>query len=451
MFRPIQPQFKIRVFNGKKIHLDTLRSSNVITSDNGDYIDIEPCVSYPVTYEEQASLLNTLSFTVSKNADLLLYYFYIGQAIIFYGGYYADNQSGMRHVFSGTVTRIRTHFADNGLVTFSVECMNYGFTKLGKDFKNFVYPDKGSSRKFAQSETLTLEQIIRGIAEENNFEIGEINLSSSARNINYSKINIKYQKNVSDWKFLTQLAQDFGCNVWISFEDGVEKLNFVSHEIAYRKQSDISFLYPLYGITNKGLKGVSNASSESEMQRFSDSAYDRPRILRDVNVDEDISQAYAVNRSAMYFDKTTGEYKESVARIATDKNGKNTITFYELDEQRVEWVHQNMPDIADKIRDSSPTSLPWGDPEVPDPETASYYYKTIKIYDESTAVFDRAFFGITVTAKCNQDLDIHSQRTYRIRGILSYHSQNLNTSFFLRGLKHIWDTDGTWTELDFIR
>ena len=85
------------------------------------------------------------------------------------------------------------------------------------------------------------------------------------------------------------------------------------------------------------------------------------------------------------------------------------------------------------------------------PEHANYYYKTIKIYDEQTAVFDRAFFGITVTAKCNQDLDIHSQRTYKVRGILSYHSKSLNTSFFLRGLKHIWDADGNWTELDFIR
>ena len=138
MFRPIQPQFKIRLFCGK-VQPDIFRNSNVIVSNNGDYIDIEPCVTFPVTYEEQASLLNTLSFTVSKNADLLLYYFHIGQTVIFYGGYYADNQSGMKHVFSGTVTRIKTHFDNNGIVTFTVECMNYGFTKLGKDFKNFQF------------------------------------------------------------------------------------------------------------------------------------------------------------------------------------------------------------------------------------------------------------------------------------------------------------------------
>ena len=124
MFRPLQPQFKIRVFNGKRVHLDTLKGSNVVTSSDENYIDIEPCVAFPVTYEEQASLLNTLQFTVDKYADLLLYYFYIGQSIILYGGYYADNQSGMRHVFSGTVTRIKTTFTDNGRISFTVECMN---------------------------------------------------------------------------------------------------------------------------------------------------------------------------------------------------------------------------------------------------------------------------------------------------------------------------------------
>lgn len=446
VFRPLQPQFKIRVFNGKRVHLDTLKGTNVVTSSDENYIDIEPCVAFPVTYEEQASLLNTLQFTVDKNADLLLYYFYIGQAIIFYGGYYSDSQSSMRHVFSGTVTRIRTHFSNNGRVSFTVECMNYGFTKLGKDYKNFVYPDKSGNRKFAQSETLTLSDIITGIAKENNFEIGEIELSSSAKAVSFDKANIRYQKNVSDWKFLTMLAQDFGCNVWISTENGVEKLNFVSQEKAFRKQSDISFLFPLYGTNGRTQMGE---FLDSEVQRFDNSAYNRPRILRDVNVDEDISQAYAVSRSAMYFDKTTGEYKDAISRIETDKDGNNSITFYELDEQRVAYVNENMPKIADKIRDGSPTSLPWGTPD--NPECASYYYRTVKVYDEQTAVFDRAFFGITVTAKCNQDLDIHSQRTYKLRGILSYHSKNLSTSFFLRGLKHIWDANGTWTELDFIR
>lgn len=451
MFRPLQPQFKIRVFNGKRIHLDTLKGSNVVASSDENYIDIEKCVAYPVIYEEEASLLNTLKFTVDKNADLLLYYFYPGQAVIFYGGYYSESKSSVRHVFSGTVTRIRTHFANSGKVSFTVECMNYGYTKMGKDVKNFVYPDEDSERKFAKAENLSLKDIIVGIAKENNFELGEIDLSSSAKSVNFDKIHIRYQKDVSDWKFLTMLAQDFGCSVWISSENGIDKLNFVSHEKAFHKQSDIGFLFPLYNIALLDTSGSGGDVKDYEMQKFADPAYNRPRLLRDVTVDEDISMAYAVSRSAMYFDKATGEYKESVSKIETDKDGKSTITFYELDESRVAYVHQNMPDIADKIRDGSPTSMEWGVAGDNNPEHANYYYKAIKVYDEQTAVFDKAFFGITVTAKCNQDLDIHSQRTYRVRGILSYHSKNLDTSFFLRGLKHVWDSDGNWTELDFIR
>lgn len=441
MNSPLQPQVKIRVFNGKQVHLDTLKGTRVSSSASGDYIDIEQCISYPVVYEEQASLLNTLSFTVTKNAEVLLYYFYIGQSIILYGGHYTQDQSGMRHVFSGTVTRIRTRFENSGKISFTVECMNYGFTKMGKDPKNFVYPDSKSSRAFARKDSLSLTDIVKGIAKENNYEVGDISLSAGAKAYKATKTNVCYQKNVTDWKFLTDLAEEFGCTVWISIEGGVEKLNFSSYEKATSKQSELSFLYPLYGV----IKDI----EDSEVQKFKDSAYNRPRIIRDVTVEEDISMAYAVSRSAMYFDKETGEYKESVSKIETDKNGKSTITFYELDEAKVEQVHNTNPEIADAIRGSSPTSLEWGTPD--NPRCASYYYKAVKIYDESVAVFDKAFFGITVTAKCNQDLDIISQRTYKIRGILSYHSKDLSTSFFLRGVKHIWDSDGSWTELDFIR
>lgn len=441
MQRPLQPQFKIKVFNGNRAHLDTFKGTLGDKSAE-DALFIEQCVSYPVVYEEQASLLNTLTFTVDKFADTLLYYFYIGQAIIFYGGYYSDNTSGMRHVFSGTVTRIRTNFTDSGKVTFSVECMNYGFTKLGKDFKNFVYPDENSKRNFARKSTLTIEDIVRGIAEENKFSVGKIELSAEARKFRLDNKNIRYQKNVSDWKFLTMLAQDFGCTVWINTVDGVDYLNFMSNKKAFDVQStDITFLYPLQGVPWQPL--------DSDMQRFSDPGYDRPRLLRDLVVDEDVSLAYSVARTSMYYDKNTGEYKEMISKIGEDKDGKTVVTFYELDEQKVAYIEKMFPDIAEEIRNGSPTSLPWGTPD--NPRNASYYYRAVEQYDEQQAVFDKAFFGITVQARCNQDLDIISQRTYKVRGILSYHSKDKETSFFLRGLKHIWDKDGNWTELDFIR
>lgn len=441
MNNPLQPQFKIRIFNGKKAQLDTLKKTGVNIATDKEYIDIESCVSTPVVYEEEANLLNTLNFTIDKYADLLLYYLYIGQTVFLYGGYYMDNGSGMQHVFSGTVTRVKTQFFDSGRVSCSVECMNYGYVKMGKDYKNFVYPDSRSSRRFATKDSLSAEDIIKGIAEDNKMSLGKIVLSSEAKAMRFTKDNIRYQRNMSDWKFLQILAQDLGCNMWITTDNGTDQINFVSYEKAFRDQSEISFLFPLYGVISD--------IRPSEMQTFEDSTYNRPRILRGLTVDEDISQATAVTRSAMYFDKDTGEYKEAISAINEDKNGNRTIVFYELDESKVEYVHQTNPELADKIRESGPTSLPWGNPD--NPESASYYYRKVKIYDESQSVFDKAFFGIKVTAKCNQDLKIRSQRTYKIRGILSYHSKNLETSFYLRGLKHVWDKDGVWTELDFIR
>lgn len=442
MFRPLQPQFKIRVFDGKRVSLETLKSTKVSTGSN--FIDIEACCAYPVTYEESADLLTHLNFTVDKNADVLLYYFFIGQSVILYGGYYADNERGMRHIFSGTVTRIRTHFSDTGRVSFSVECMNYGFTKLGKDYKNFVYPDKNSKRKGANKDTMSVTDIIKCIAEDSNFEIGEISLKSGAKSVNFDKINVRYQKNMTDWQFLTKLAQDFGCSVWISTEDGVDKLYFVSQEKAFQKQSkDISFLYPLNGVIDK--------VEDKEMQKFSESAYNRPRILREVNVEEDIASAYSISRSAMYFDKDTGEQKEATMQITEDEKGNRHVYFYELDEQRVAQINKENPEIADEIRENGPASLPWGTPD--NPRNASYYYKRIEYHENfnEQAVFDKHWFGITITAKCNQDLNIHSQRAYSIRGILRYNVKGPTSMYFLRGLKHIWDSDGTWTELDFIQ
>ena len=444
---PIQSQFKIRVFNGKLgKNIDNVRGSNALVASDDSYIDIEPCVALPVTYEEEASLLTTLKFTVDKYADLLLKYFYIGQSVLFFGGIYTGTDSSVRQIFSGSVTRIRTHFSDSGKVSFNVECMSYGFNKLGKNIKTFVYPDSESSRKFARKDSLSIEDIVKGIASEVGIEIGRLELSSEAKSIRMTKDSIEYQKEITDWNFLRMLAQKAAAEVWISNEDGTDKLNFVSSGKAFSKQSEITFLYPLYGVITD--------IRDSEIQKGTVKEYNRPRILHELNVDEDISSAYAVTRSAQFFDKSTGEYKEVTAQI-TSKNGKNEIVFYDLDEQRVAEVENSedprMKEIADKIRSGSPTSLEWGTPGDGNPEHASYYYKEIKKYDESMAVFDRAFFGITVTGWVNLDLDIVSQKTYKIRGILSYNSDSLETSFFLRGLKHVWDTDGCKTELDFIR
>ena len=109
--------------------------------------------------------------------------------------------------------------------------------------------------------------------------------------------------------------------------------------------------------------------------------------------------------------------------------------------------------MAERIRRLGPFNIEWSSGREPEsPQFARYYYKAVtKPYDESVAVFDKAFLGIKIKARCNQDLDIHSQRVYNVRGILRYSSTEKTEGYFLRGLTHIWDADGTWTDLDMIK
>ena len=455
MQQPIQPQFKLRIYTeGARPNSSdkySSRGGNYASFGNHSYMDIEECTASPVTYEEQATLLNTLTFTIDRYADVLLHRMRLGQWVVLYGGYYSSDGSGMKKVFSGTVTRIKTLFPNNGKMSFRVECMSYGFTQMGKDSsRNFVYPDKNSSRNFCKGKSsISLREVITGIVEESGLSLGEISLPREAANTVFTEKSIRYQKGVSDWKFLQSLADSFGCYVWTSIEDAKETLYFVDKGKATNtKGPDLQFVYPL-----QGEQGVTDIKS-SEIIRFDNSYWNRPRVIWDVTVDEDISLAYAVSRSAMYYDKTTGEYTEAISEVS-EVNGKRMLTFYELDEAKVELINRTRPELADKIRSTGATDIPWssGCQKVEDetPEYVRYYYKVKMIVDEQVAVFDKAFFGIYVTATCMQDLDIRSQRTYPIRGIVRYSTNDKVGSYFLRGLKHIWSSDGATTELDFIK
>ena len=92
--RPLQPQFKIRVYKlGVRPSVSDTYSSkggSYREDDNYNYMDVEECVAWGVTYSEEASLMNTLNFTVDKYAEVLLQRFFIGQWVVLYGGYYDE-------------------------------------------------------------------------------------------------------------------------------------------------------------------------------------------------------------------------------------------------------------------------------------------------------------------------------------------------------------------------
>lgn len=452
LYRPTQNQYKIRIFTpGSKPTSDdnfVSRSGKRLMSENREYMDIEEFVGGDVIYEEQASLLNTLTFTIDKDADVILQRLIWGQWVTLYGGFYTENNQSMRKVFSGTIVRIRTNLPNNGVPSVTVTAYSYGYTQMGKDQKYVTYPDPDSDRKFLSGkQQIGLKQLIEGIAKDDGIEIGEIVLPKSVANKRFTLDDLRHQRGVTDWMFLNEIAKQHGCSMWMDFKDGTEKLFFVDTEKATRAYNDdIKFLYPL-----RGSSGVQSANQdEIYSQQYAE--YDRPRLIWDVTIDEDISEANSVSRSAMYFNKETGEYTEAISEIA-EVDGKRVVRFYELDESRIEHIHETQPDIADKLRNSGPTSMPWTsgakNPEDESPEYGRYYYRVKEVYDEDMAVFDRAFMGITVTATCAQDLRIRSQRAYDIRGILRYTTRSSEGKYYLYSLKHIWGSQGPVTELEF--
>jgi hypothetical protein len=452
LYRPTQNEFKIRVYSpGSKPASDDnfiSRGEKKLLDNNGEYIDVESFVGGDVIYEEQASLLNVLTFTIDKDADVLIQRMIWGQWVVLYGGFYTDEGSSLRKVFSGTIVRIRTELPNNGRAKFTVTAYSYGYTQMGKEPKYITYPDPDSSRNFLKGkDSIQLREVIEGISKEDGVEIGAIILPKKVANKSFTLESAKHQKGVTDWAFLNELATQHGCTLWISYEDGVEKLYFIDTEKASRSYNEeINFLYPLQG--TYGVKDIRD--EEMHSQRYLE--YNRPRLIWDVTIDEDISMAASVSRSAMYFNKETGEYTEAIAEI-TEQDGKRVVRFYELDESRIQYIHENRPDIAEKIRNSDPTSLEWSsgvkNPEDESPNFARYYYRIKEVYDEEMAVFDRALMGITVTATCAQDLRIRSQQVYNVRGILRYTSKTSEGKYLLMGLKHIWGSQGPITELEF--
>lgn len=445
MKRPLQPQFKIRIFPRR-----------VNSGGHSPYIDVETQTSYDVTYREQADLITTLNFTIDKNADVLLQRCYIGMRVEFYATTYSSDikdAGSMLKLFVGTVTRIRTKLPDNGRISSSLEAFAYGYNELAKDsYQNFVYPDPSSKRAFAKGkEAISLRDVIIGVAEDRGMKIGDISMSPAAEAAIFTRRNPRYQKNQSDWKFLRALAKSYGCSIWFDVIDGEEYLYFVDITKAKNKVNDrIRFLYPLNGV-NK----VTDIKQD-EMIVTDNPSYDRPRILRECSIDEDVAAAYSVTRSAVFIDKETGEEKDAMTRIS-EEDGKKVTYMYEFDEKRVEQIDKDNPELAERIRNMGATDIPFGSDKVDangyglDPNCASYYYKRTQRIEEDQAVFDQTWFGVTINATCNLDLNIHTQRSYAIRGIVRYDSNDIIGRYYLRALTHVWGSSGSHTELEFIR
>ena len=428
----------------------------------GSWANLTRYVTYPVVYSEDKSMISKLNFTIGEFSQALTGSIHMGSTVELYGYYYMPHGTEMRRIFRGMVYRMSLKVTDNGVSTLAIEALQHGYRSVGLQKHIRSIPNEDDLAPWLHGKSsVKLIDVINGIIKDNGFEIGEIRLPAKVANVTFTHKKGEFQNEQSDWDFLCALAKKYGCLCFIQQHEGVEKVYFVD-EVSRVSQvyDDIEFRMPTANISPNPLSdGIEGASGfqrtirDNEIQKFTNKSFNRIRILRDVEVTEDIDTAYAVSRTACFINDK-GEIENGVS-VAKD----NQITFYRLDEDKVRYIRKTNPELADTI-ENNPQYFQWKkNPEDPSPETdpryAAYYYTQYKIMDEQTAVYDQAYQGLTVSASCNMDLNIRSQRVYRINGLMRWSSSSGNgsghASYFLQGLRHVWDSSGLRTELDFIR
>lgn len=457
-----QPQFLLRVFIGKVIPSFKSDKYKDCVGKSSDWINLTKYINYPVTYSEDKSMISKLNFTIGELSQELTGYIRMGSKVELYGYYYMPHGTEMRRIFHGTVYRMSLKVTDNGVSTLSIEALQYGYRSVGlqKHYRSIPNEDDLSTWLHGKS-SVKLIDVINGIIKDNGFEIGDINLPAKIADTTFTHKKSEFQRGQSDWDFLCSLAKKYGCLCFIQQQEGVDRVYFVDEvKRVAQVYDDIEFRMPTANISLHPLsKGIEGASAfdriirDNEIQKFTDKSFNRIRILRDVEVTEDIDQAYSVSRTACFINNK-GEIENGVS-VAEN----NQVTFYRLDEDKVRYIRKTNPELANSI-EMNPQNFQWKEhPDDPSPETnpryAAYYYSVVKIVDEQTAVYDQAYQGLTVSASCNMDLNIRSQRVYRINGLMRWSSSSGNgsghASYFLQGLRHVWDSSGLRTELDFIR
>lgn len=384
-------------------------------------VDLAPYVSR-VEYEESPDMLRSLVFTIDKYGELILGVLSRGQTVKFVGGTLVKNAE----IFNGTITRIKTSFDEDGSAIITVEALSTAWNALGKEVqRHFTYPALGNSRFNTNSESMKISEIVAKIAEEYGIKLSPIKINKEADK-QFSLKNALHQKGTSDWVLLLQLAKIANASVWTEFVDGEETLFFVDRSIVRNTPGNISFVY---------------ASREPKRNYgFHDIEFTGHKMLRNVTIDEDIDSITSVSYASTRWDFETGEEKSNISEVVTE-DGKRKIIYYELDEAAVEALERTNPRMAKALRDMGITGIPW--------RIAKNFYKQVTIIDEDSAMYDQAFYGITITAETDGDIDIRSQKAYNVYGILRYSSKSREDRLWLYSLRHIWDSEGFITELTF--
>jgi hypothetical protein len=414
-------------------------------------VDVTAFIEGEVTFVSAPEMVGQLSFTLVGREFLLgtgkiaasdaspkdaikLY-----DEVYFEGGAGIDGDYNYAPIFRGSVKYVRPQYPNEGTIRVSIEAVDYSYKMaLNKNF--YVYPSKDNGRNWGQGSSIKASEIVKNMANDLGVAIGKNESNQDdikfVVDTEYTRTSPLTQRNESDWAVLRKVAKRHNCHMWTDFENNQSELHFVDKSLLRGDDNsgDITFVYPL---------------------RTSDTGFEHPKLeeneipIWDVSVEQDFSAIGETKRVVTKFDYETGEetnYFE--AKITEDGKEITKLFTFEIDESKTASL------TPEKRRELETISYSIaGDASSPhDINEIAKYFKPAKFYnDRKNLIVDKPYFGITVTATCEGNVQIRARKNYKIIGIGRYGSDSLEGTYFLRTLTHKWGSTGFLTTLELMK
>jgi len=264
--------------------------------------DVTFAITEQIRLEETDGKFSVLTFSLTngyKWLDSLV----IGNLVYFTGGYELDKEL-IR--FSGYIQRINPVFEDNGNVVVNIRCYPIKSNKSTNNKKELTYPTKNSKLEWAKQSPIRYSIIIKNIAEESGYKIGDFHIKQG-HDLTVSYKNAVNQRNMTDWEFMSFLAKKMNCVLWSSQDDNITSINCVDEKRITNTIAKVTF----YFVARKG-----DGFSVSEISKA----------------------AIRLKTVSITLDSKRGRTHRKLKTKTDPKTGKNQIATDELDPKTGKWI-----------------------------------------------------------------------------------------------------------------
>lgn len=329
-----------------------------------------------VSYTETDGLPKEVTF-VLKDGMKYEQSFGIGNFIELVGGT-LDNY---RLLFIGYVKKVAPKYQESGELHLTYTCLEKAYSDSGLAANNFLYPSKNCKRAWANKNSLTLKELIEGIAKDNEFTIGTLDLDKVGNSTVFTHITPIKQHNKSDYAFLNELATKYGFVFWEEVTSNGLIVNFVLEKILTTRIGKTVFFNP----ARIGSNFVVN------------------------NIDEDYLQFITPPEINLDTDHSKGGLK-----MVTDANGNEQLVSEEYNDKTNEWEYwvfqseildKEPQEVKDQLMNAFESrKLGW--------DMIQKYFK--KVTREAVSTRDVEASSITIPGTAYTTTPSDSKKTYRM-------------------------------------